>query len=136
MKDACTVLVVDDDDGCRDLLDDFLGVLGYRVEVARDGREALDRLHAAERRPRLILLDLMMPGMSGLEFRREQARDPNLADIPVVLMSATVRDTRPEAGSAKVDVCIKKPFNLSELAAIVKRHCVESAVQPAAAGGN
>ena len=59
---------------------------GYRTVTATNGREALAR--ARETRPRLILLDLMMPIMDGVQFRLAQAADPSIADIPVVIASA------------------------------------------------
>jgi CheY-like chemotaxis protein len=83
------VLVVDDDASIREALADLLGDEGYRVTTATNGAEALTLLRPpAELRPCVILLDLMMPVMSGTEFYAEQQRDPALARIPIVVISA------------------------------------------------
>ena len=89
------LLLVEDDD---DLREDFALILrsrGYRVEVAANGAEALARLRARAPLPCIILLDLMMPVMSGWELRSAQLADPVLAGIPViVLTAASPRDPR------------------------------------------
>src|SRR5437870_2371426 len=85
---AHTVLVVDDDEGIRFALSDTLEDVGYRVVVAKDGVEALAKLRGPEERPCVILLDLMMPAMDGWTFRHEQRRDPAIAEIPVVVLTA------------------------------------------------
>jgi CheY-like chemotaxis protein len=126
MSQSCTVLVVDDDAGCREFLGEFLSLLGYKVETANDGLEALEHLAEPHAPPCVIVLDLMMPVMSGWEFRREQARDARLASIPVVLVSGVVSDLGHEAETAQVKDFVKKPFNLNALAAAVGRHCVEA----------
>src|SRR5262249_27660442 len=79
------VLVVDDDADVRGMLAQVLELEGYDVVTAADGREALRRLE--ERRPFLVLLDLMMPGMNGWQFRAEQLKQPGIADVPVVVLS-------------------------------------------------
>jgi len=106
------VLVVDDDAGIRDVLADFLEGEGYQVASARDGSDAL--LKAKLERPDVIVLDLMMPTMSGWGFRAEQMRDPALADVPVVIASAfTCR--------MEVAAHLQKPFDLGRLLAAVRR---------------
>jgi len=83
------VLVVDDDAAIREALSDLLGDEGYRVATATNGAEALTLLRPPEElRPCVILLDLMMTVMSGQEFYAEQQRDPDLATIPIVVISA------------------------------------------------
>jgi CheY-like chemotaxis protein len=83
------VLVVDDDPSIREALSDLLGDEGYRVTTAPNGAEALNLLRApGELRPCVILLDLMMPVMNGQQFYAEQQRDPALAAIPIVVISA------------------------------------------------
>src|SRR5262245_13335746 len=83
------VLIVDDDHDIREALSQVLGDEGWVVATAADGREALDYLDAhRDALPEVILLDLMMPVMSGGEFRAEQLKDPSLAPIPVVVISA------------------------------------------------
>jgi CheY-like chemotaxis protein len=126
MDPSCTVLVVDDDIKCQTFLGEFLGLLGYRVEMASDGMEALERLEDPAMRPCVIILDLMMPVMSGWEFRREQVLDPRLASIPVVFVSGVVKDLSREVEAAQVKDFLRKPFDLNALAAAVNRHCLES----------
>jgi CheY-like chemotaxis protein len=84
-----SILVVDDDASIREALSDLLGDEGYRVTTATNGAEALTLLRRPELlRPCVILLDLMMPVMNGQEFYAEQQRDPALARIPIVVVSA------------------------------------------------
>jgi len=84
-----SILVVDDDASIREALSDLLGDEGYRVTTATNGAEALTLLRRPELlRPCVILLDLMMPVMNGQEFYAEQQRDPALARIPIVVISA------------------------------------------------
>jgi len=80
------VLVVEDDDANAELLRRLLGKAGWSVERACNGREALDRI--AISRPALILLDLMMPEMDGLEFVDQLRRNPIAAAIPVIVLTA------------------------------------------------
>jgi CheY-like chemotaxis protein len=84
------ILVVDDDASIREALAESLGDEGYRVVTATNGVEALTLLRPpGELRPCVILLDLMMPVMSGQEFYAEQQRDPALARIPIVGASSS-----------------------------------------------
>ena len=83
------ILIVDDDSDVRSALAELLEEEGFSVEAARNGREALIRLRTGKTHPALILLDLMMPGMDGWDFRSEQMRDPRLASVPVVIVSAS-----------------------------------------------
>lgn len=89
------------------------------MDTAANGNEALAYLKSAER-PSLILLDLTMPGMSGWEFRRRQRSDPDLAEIPVVVMTA-----HPEydesVTSLEADGHLQKPVRPEELRGVVER---------------
>jgi CheY-like chemotaxis protein len=116
--DDTQVLVVDDDFDIRDTLRELLEIEGLRVAIASNGREALQRLRDGVR-PDLILLDLMMPEMSGWEFRGEQLRDPRLAGIPVVILSATP-DVGKTAQELKAAGWVRKPFDLDELLEMVQ----------------
>src|SRR5678815_3664612 len=89
-----TVLVINDDEDMSETLQEILQDR-YSVVLAHDGREALQKLRQGAR-PCIILLDLMMPIMSGAEFRREQLRDAELAAIPAIVLSA-VSDLRERA---------------------------------------
>ena len=112
---AC-ILLVEDDELLRGAMKMVLEWEGYRVACAGDGREALDYLRAGER-PALILLDLMLPGLDGWQFRREQRGDPALAAVPVVVVSALDAFDCPEA-----DAHVRKPFAAEELLEAVRRH--------------
>lgn len=108
MPDLPLVLVVDDDLDSRMLLELALSTSGYAVATAENG---LDALHAARRRlPRLILLDLAMPVMDGISFRKEQLRDDAIASIPVICVSGR-HDAAAISNQMRVD-CIPKPFDL------------------------
>lgn len=113
-----SVLIIDDDDGVRSSVGELLREEGWSVEAARDGAEALAwlRSHPA---PSLILLDLAMPSMNGVEFRRQQLADPALAEIPVIVMSARPR-ARAEAAQLGADDCLAKPMHLEELLHVVQ----------------
>src|SRR5436309_3349023 len=84
------ILVVDDDVDIRTIIRLVLELHGYRVMDAGDGKEALLRLRQGQL-PCLILLDLMMPGMNGWQFRHAQENDLALAQIPVVVLSGGAR---------------------------------------------
>ena len=115
-----SVLVVDDDDDIREILRSLLSRQGFRVITAADGGEALERLQAGER-PGLILLDLMMPHVSGEEFRARQLAEPELAQIPVIVLSGAGA-IQEFAGKMSVEV-IPKPIELSLLMSTVRRFC-------------
>ena len=109
------VLVVDDDQAIRTLIRDILEDEGYTVGDAMDG-EALRA--AAERRPAVILLDLMMPVMDGYEVGRRLRADPHTAGIPIVVMSA---GSKAQAGAARIgaETYLSKPFDLETLLSTV-----------------
>lgn len=114
------VLIVDDDPDIVESIQTILEMEGYAVLTASDGRGALEILRRSEP-PDLILLDLMMPGMNGAEFRAEQLRDPALSDIPVVAISG---DGRVQAKAAALAVRgLAKPIALDTLLETVKSHC-------------
>jgi CheY-like chemotaxis protein len=108
------VLVVDDDPDIREAMADMLGTMGYAVATAVNGAAAL-LLVRAERFD-LIVLDLMMPVMTGWEFREAQLRDPAIAGVPVIVVSAA-RAPRPVAAAA----FLPKPFDVDELLSVAAR---------------
>lgn len=112
---ACsgTVLVVDDDVEIRETLSALLQNEGYTVVRAENGRQALEQLRAAH--PNCVLLDLMMPVMSGWEVLEEVQESDELSKIPIVVVSAMC------APGAKA--CLQKPVDLEELLDVVDRCC-------------
>lgn len=113
------VLAVDDDYDVLLALQDVLEMEGYRVIPARSGQEALDLLRRGLR-PAVILLDLMMPDVSGWEFRHQQQADRALADIPVVVVSGQGLSSR-EVATLGVAGYLKKPVDLEQLLSMVGR---------------
>ena len=122
------VLVVDDDEDIRDVIREVLSLRGYRVIALADGRQALEWLRAGGQAC-VILLDLMMPEMTGWEFRREQLRDPSLADIPVVILSGA-GGLAGKVESLAPAATLPKPVDLAGLTAAVARHCYSGAQLP------
>jgi CheY-like chemotaxis protein len=114
------ILVVDDDPDIRDTLELALSLEGFEVRCAADGIEALDSL-ARGPAPQLILLDLRMPRMNGLEFLAVAKNDGRLAAIPVVVLTADATAAE-EALAAGATAVQKKPFEADELTAIARRH--------------
>jgi CheY-like chemotaxis protein len=104
------VLVVDDDQPLREAVVEALEEEGLAVSCCAHGLAALSALRAGLR-PDVILLDLMMPVMDGWAFREEQLRDPALASIPVVVLTATHVLGRPIDARA----IVRKPFSVAEL---------------------
>jgi PAS domain S-box-containing protein len=119
--DGRSILIVDDDPEIIESLVDVLSDEGYRVAAAHDGIEALDYLRRGPR-PCLILLDWMMPNCDGPTFRRQQRAEPELADIPVVLLTADGKVGRKSSDLAAV-AYLRKPVLLDELLRLVEKHC-------------
>ena len=115
------VLVVEDDPELLGSLASFLEGEGYKVECARHGLEALGRLRAGCR-PDVILLDLMMPIMTGWEFRDAQRRDSELSRIPVVVVSA-MNDSERHAAWLEADGYVRKPIPVETLIETLNRYC-------------
>jgi two-component system, chemotaxis family, chemotaxis protein CheY len=116
-----SVLIVEDDRDFRDALQTLLTLHGLDVFCALDGQEALDMLHRGLG-PCVILLDLMMPRMSGAQFRHAQQGDPDLQTIPVVVLSASANG-RTEARAMGISDFMKKPIDLDHLLETVERYC-------------
>jgi CheY-like chemotaxis protein len=123
MKQAAprTLLLVEDDPEIRDSIAEVLREAGRTVVCASDGLDALAKLEDVER-PCLILLDLMMPRMDGIEFLRQLGKHPHSKDFPVLILSAhaTVRQAEVYPG---VLGTLRKPFDIGQLLAWVDAHC-------------
>ncbi|MFL5445325.1 MAG: response regulator [Myxococcales bacterium] len=115
------VLVVEDDGDVRDAVAASLRDEGYVVAEAENGRLALDWLQS-NADPCLVLLDLWMPVMSGIELHALMAQDPRLAAVRLVVVSAA-GDARAQAQQMGAIAFLRKPLDLHDLLATVERYC-------------
>ena len=120
-----TILIVDDDAGIRTLLTVFLARNGYAAVSVPHGLAALDHLHQ-QALPELILLDAMMPVIDGAAFRHIQQDDARLANIPVIVMSATPHLSQ-TAVALQAANCLDKPIELNTLLGMVEQYCADPA---------
>lgn len=127
-----TVLVVEDDPEITTLLASVLGARGFRVVVAANGAEAIEQAQRSPARPAVIVLDVMMPVMDGLTFLAEQPGVPALADVPVIVVSATP----PPAADLPASVVgvLTKPIKFASLIALVQQACSELRLGPGSTG--
>ena len=114
------VLLVEDDPELRLLLETVLTLENVRVVVAKNGAEAFNLARA--HRPSLILLDLMMPVMSGEEFRKAQLANAEIRDIPVLVISAH-HQAPLAARRMRAAGCLTKPLDLELFCAEVRKRC-------------
>ncbi len=117
---ARRVVVVDDDEELRDLVVQHLAELGFESVGFADGRAALAALRRPGAPPAVILLDLVLPGMTGWEFRREQLRDPLLARLPVVVASGA------DTGTIEADAYLAKPYESEQLCRVLARFSLDA----------
>lgn len=123
------VLLVEDFDDAREMYRDFLEFSGFRVETARDGREAIEKARAL--RPQLVLMDLSLPGIDGWEATRVLKQDPETADILIVALSAHA--LAPEGDRAREAGCdgfIAKPCLPADLVEEIAVHLTHVNTQP------
>ena len=113
------ILVIDDDFAILDMIAELLGYEGYQVVTSSEGSGAL--AWAKDNPPALILLDLMMPQMSGWQIVAALRAMPQTRAIPVVLLSAR-RDLPNTAKELGVPVFLEKPFELDELIQVVQQY--------------
>jgi two-component system, OmpR family, alkaline phosphatase synthesis response regulator PhoP len=119
MEPISAVLVVDDEPFIRRALTFVLNREGYETATASDGSEALQKIRAL--RPKLVFLDVMMPGRDGFEVCREIKADPLLRSTHVILLTARGQDSDRAAGlSAGADEYMTKPFSPSQVLARVR----------------
>ena len=110
------VLVVEDDRVLAETTRALLEWEGYRVRLASNGQEGLAQIRV--RRPCIVLLDLMMPVMSGWDFMGALQADPAVRDLPVIIVSANA-ESAPRGATA----VLKKPFEMAHLLEILEQHC-------------
>jgi DNA-binding response OmpR family regulator len=120
------VLIVEDDLATRDMLAAFLTMQGFHAVGAEDGLEALHLLRTVRRRapqmPCLVLLDLTMPRLGGLEFRRVQLGDPAVAGVPVAVISGAA-DAEQLSLALGAVAAVGKPIDVDVLLSVVRRYC-------------
>lgn len=110
-----TVLVVDDDESTRAAFTAILTSLGHLVFAAHDGAVALESLRVAL--PDVVITDVEMPSLNGIELCRAIRKEPPFQHLPVVAVSSAELDGRPEAGL--FDVCLRKPISPQQLVVAV-----------------
>lgn len=116
---AKSVLVVDDMDSQRQLMSNFLVRAGYDVTTAESGAEALEKVKVSK--PDIVVTDLVMPEVTGLELCRELKREPATAEIPVI--ACTTKDRKIDQSWAKkqgVSAYVTKPFTEDQLISAVQ----------------
>lgn len=114
------ILAVDDERHIVRLIQVNLERAGYEVITAFDGREALTKI--SEERPDMVILDVMMPYMDGLETLKQIRANPATRELPVIMLTAKAQDQDVFAGyTSGVDIYLTKPFNPMELLTFVKR---------------
>jgi CheY-like chemotaxis protein len=128
------ILVVDDDADLRHALQEILRDEGYLVASVDNGFQALEVMKAGAR-PCVVLLDIRMPQMDGVSFRRAQLQDPAIADIPVVLFTADSAGKR-EAADLGIEYVLRKPVDLYQLLEVVAHYCddPDRVAEPASVG--
>lgn len=117
-----SVMIVEDEVEVRESLAAILQAEGYSVIEAEHGLEALERLRTSAAVVCIILLDLFMPTMNGWAFRDEQLRDPAIASIPVVVITADTVAAR-KATELGVVGAMTKPVDLDRLLELIAEHC-------------
>lgn len=113
------LLLAEDNDDLRQALDEALLLHGYKVRTAADGAEAARMLHAATEPPAVLLLDLLMPRVSGLEVLRAMARDP-ARRVPVVVVTA-LEGGEMDVSALGVSEVLQKPFAVHRLVAAIEK---------------
>ena len=123
-----TILIVEDEEPLREFIDLLMRDAGHRTVLAIHGREALELV--AHEPPDLVISDVMMPLMNGVELCRELKANAGTAGIPVLLMSAAGKQV---AAGAAYDAFIGKPFDLDAMESLVERLLAGTgSAQPAA----
>jgi CheY-like chemotaxis protein len=115
-----TILVVDDNEANLRLINAMLKTRGYELMEARSGEAALDML--AAQRPSLVLMDVQMPGLSGIDVARTIRSMPTLVDLPLIAITAmAMKGDREEILAAGFNDYLAKPYKMGELLSLVAR---------------
>jgi DNA-binding response OmpR family regulator len=126
------VLVVDDDPSVRKLLNQTLELEGYTVSTASDGEEALEELPTSK--PDVVVLDVMMPKLNGLDVLDRIRRNPETSTLPVILLTAkSSKEDVWEGWQRGVDYYMTKPFDVEELLRFIE-YVLEDETRPSAGG--
>ncbi|HID99870.1 MAG TPA: hybrid sensor histidine kinase/response regulator [Thiotrichaceae bacterium] len=116
---SAVILLAEDQERSIMLLFDYLTMLGYKILIARDGVEAIEQTQANH--PNLILMDIQMPVMSGLDAIREIRADPDIAEIPIIALTAlAMQGDKERCLQAGANDYLSKPVNLKELLATIE----------------
>ena len=126
MRPPNRILVVDDNQALRENIAEALELDGYQVEGVGSGLLALEVL-ALDPLPALVLVDMMMPGMSGRDLVEAVRRDPRLARLKIVLISGLA----PSSGALPVDAVLGKPFGVARLLEVIERLAPRARPSPA-----
>lgn len=118
-----TVFVIDDDVSLQTVLEMALQQAGYRVETASDGEEALGRLETLQ--PDMVITDVMMPMMDGVEFFSNIRERLRYEGIPIIIMTALGRKPWFADLEAEGAVIVQKPFDVDQLVSLVDLHVNE-----------
>lgn len=124
MKNECQILLIDDEADMRVALAELLEEEGYTVCQAKDGKNGLKFLEDNPK-PQLILLDYMMPEMSGVEFCEKMRSNPLWASIPVALVSAATLSKEILAG-LDLAAFIEKPIEIKQFLGVVEKYCKDN----------
>ena len=125
-RERAHILIVEDDLDILDSMTEILEDRGYSVSTAADGLQALERLADGNRKPDLILLDLMMPNMNGLEFREEQLKNVAHAAIPIAIISAD-GNIKEKSEKLRANGFLKKPLKIQPLLDMIEQLLRKSA---------
>ena len=112
------ILVVDDDPEISSLVQYTLEAQGHTVRVCDNGREVLDTLRSYK--PELLVLDVMMPGMDGYSLASQISEDPDLKEMPIIVLSALEPSRTMFQRFSQVAAFLTKPFNTDDLAEAIK----------------
>lgn len=137
MGKACRILVVEDEPDLAELIAYNLRIEGHEVEIAQDGADALQKIE--DERPDLILLDLMMPRLTGQQVAERLKQAPSTSSIPIIMLTAMSEETDELQGlKLGADDYITKPFSMSVLlarvGAVLRRAGVGVAAKPLTVG--